>query len=886
MTSLTDRGAAPRFRRMLGADVWLCVAQLFATSPAPFSADLEREIGRALTASDSRALTAWLDVEPGVVAWMVERRLLEGDFDSLRQLFSRSELTPALEARLGPSFANWRSALDGQPCDVVRLDALESDALARAEAEVVALDDAGLEVTARVRELEVLDLLADRNQPAALRTRCERLRSRASVAPLEFTRAVALLREGEALRALGDQPGGVACLERAITCLSRYPDSRWLAFAADQLGWGYAMLSRYTSSIAAFELAARTARSADDSDRLARVLRSRGMMHSRLGDLSRAHADLDEAVAVARAAGNQHRVAETLLAKAACFVSHGYERFAAQTLEQASAEWGSKPFDDPRLERRRLFTLCRIRFGEPGTALEPELVSGLNALVGALAAARERSEPELLLAEHHWRAGDPSEGLRWCDRGLEDCGDDDPNCVLLHRMRGLCLARLGRFDEALESLWTMVALRDEGRAQMRDVDLGSRFHHQGLSAEMVRSAVETAFEAYRTTHERRFALETLAFLDWGRMRSLRDVVSERGVPVGVPTAPCRGDALLDGLEPNSVLLAFEFAAGVAVAARGDEIRPFAVPRLEQAELRFAALRHVLFETPALGRFALTAPETSRELLEPIRDLLDGATGIVCLSDGPLLEFPLEFLLSETPGSARADALPFVFRRWKVQYAPWIPRTPRARSCFAGTERALLAFAFTRPARAHALDGAEQEIEDLRRVFAPARAEFHVGEAATEARFKRLAHPRADILHLVGHTVADRERGGDSHVLLGASEGEDGRLSVHELLDLPLAYPLVVVSACEASAGQPLVAEGSISLTWGLLAAGARNVIASPMPVDDALSRRFMRALYAELARGAEPDDAVRAARVRLLADSSAADRDAALLPFHVWCGVR
>lgn len=69
------------------------------------------------------------------------------------------------------------------------------------------------------------------------------------------------------------------------------------------------------------------------------------------------------------------------------------------------------------------------------------------------------------------------------------------------------------------------------------------------------------------------------------------------------------------------------------------------------------------------------------------------------------------------------------------------------------------------------------------------------------------------------------------------------LQLGDARTLDLDADLVVLSACETSLGEEMTGEGMVALPQGLLIGGARNVIASLWPVDDAATSQLMKKFY-------------------------------------------
>jgi CHAT domain-containing protein/Tfp pilus assembly protein PilF len=137
-----------------------------------------------------------------------------------------------------------------------------------------------------------------------------------------------------------------------------------------------------------------------------------------------------------------------------------------------------------------------------------------------------------------------------------------------------------------------------------------------------------------------------------------------------------------------------------------------------------------------------------------------------------------------------------------------------------------------------------------RAVAEAFPESHrvlVGEQATESSFKTLSKDYR-VLHLATHSTWNRLNPLLSALQLEAGEGEDGRLEVHEILDLSLGADLVTLSACETALGsgyfgETPVGDDFVGLTRAFLHSGSRTVLASLWEVDDRSTLDLMRSFY-------------------------------------------
>jgi hypothetical protein len=145
----------------------------------------------------------------------------------------------------------------------------------------------------------------------------------------------------------------------------------------------------------------------------------------------------------------------------------------------------------------------------------------------------------------------------------------------------------------------------------------------------------------------------------------------------------------------------------------------------------------------------------------------------------------------------------------------------------------------------ALPAAEQEARSVARTLG---AEPLTGAAATEA-VVRHAMGDARVVHLATHGLAygSDARVRDSYIALAPDAGDDGLLTVGELLDddrLHLRAELVVLSACQTGLGDLKQAEGTVGLQRAFLAKGARSLLVSLWSVDDRATALLMTRFYA------------------------------------------
>jgi len=163
----------------------------------------------------------------------------------------------------------------------------------------------------------------------------------------------------------------------------------------------------------------------------------------------------------------------------------------------------------------------------------------------------------------------------------------------------------------------------------------------------------------------------------------------------------------------------------------------------------------------------------------------------------------------------------------------------------GGARSVLALA---PANTR-LTFARQESQDVSNFF-PQEHKLLVGSQATESSFKRLAG-QYDVIHLATHGYFNKLNPLLSGVMLEPDAQEDGRMEVHEILELKLNANLVTLSACDTALGSGYFAEvpagdDLIGLTRAFLFAGTPSVLASLWEVNDRSSAQLMHSFYSQL----------------------------------------
>jgi CHAT domain-containing protein len=251
------------------------------------------------------------------------------------------------------------------------------------------------------------------------------------------------------------------------------------------------------------------------------------------------------------------------------------------------------------------------------------------------------------------------------------------------------------------------------------------------------------------------------------------------------------------------------------------------------------------------------------LLAPIAAVLPPEVTRIVIVGGTLLQ-AVPFDALELPDGRAA------IERFEISYAPSasVAALLMRRPAHTGNGGVLALGASARPrgtARAAwdslpELPGAAREARRIAGFFG--LADTRVGAQATEAAIKSVGGQRASVVHIAAHAVVDPSAMGETALLLAPGGGEDGILRPEEIGAMTLAADIVVLSACrttriDVSYGD----EGFRGLVTPLFEAGARSVVATAWPVDDAKQIALADRFYRGLADGQPAGAALRSAKL-------------------------
>jgi CHAT domain-containing protein/Flp pilus assembly protein TadD len=311
------------------------------------------------------------------------------------------------------------------------------------------------------------------------------------------------------------------------------------------------------------------------------------------------------------------------------------------------------------------------------------------------------------------------------------------------------------------------------------------------------------------------------------------------------------------LPPNTALI--EYVIGeqnlVIFVLTTDGLRAKTVAvRSEDLEARVDTLRDLLLHKNT-NEWELPAAGLYRILIGPIEEAgwLKGIKQLYIIPHAILHYVPFAVLKKNADGRSR-----FLIDDYVPAYLPAAATLVYAdKPARSGNSVLAMAPSSTR------LQFTQKESQSVSDLF-PRQHMLLVGSRATESSFKRLAD-RYDVIHLATHGYFNKLNPLLSGIVLEPDAQNDGRLNVHEILELKLNAELVTLSACDTALGSGYFAEvpagdDLVGLTRAFLFAGSPSVLASLWEVNDRSAVQLMHSFYSQLRDGDKANALAKAQR--------------------------
>ncbi|MDY0102177.1 MAG: CHAT domain-containing tetratricopeptide repeat protein [Lentimicrobium sp.] len=165
-----------------------------------------------------------------------------------------------------------------------------------------------------------------------------------------------------------------------------------------------------------------------------------------------------------------------------------------------------------------------------------------------------------------------------------------------------------------------------------------------------------------------------------------------------------------------------------------------------------------------------------------------------------------------------------------------------------------------------IPGVGDEIDKIRKILS---GKSLVDEKATERAFKEQVADY-NILHFAMHTLINNEKPMLSKLVFyqDGDTLEDGMLNTYELFGMDINAGLAVLSACNTGTGKLLKGEGIMNLARGFIYAGVPGIVMTMWSVEDQASAQIVTSFYKYLDKGMPKDEALRQAKLDMLAEGN------------------
>jgi CHAT domain-containing protein len=267
------------------------------------------------------------------------------------------------------------------------------------------------------------------------------------------------------------------------------------------------------------------------------------------------------------------------------------------------------------------------------------------------------------------------------------------------------------------------------------------------------------------------------------------------------------------------------------------------------------------------------------LVQPVSTLIPKDAQVIVVPDGALNTLNFETL--PVPGERRHYWIEDV----DIAVAPSLG-TLSVRPPVNKAERSVLLIGDAVPTdpKYPSLRYASAEMMAVSDAFADRTAVYRA-DKATPATYLASKPGQFGIVHFTAHAEANAESPLDSAVIL--SRDESGyKLYARDVAESPLSADLVTISACRSAGERTYAGEGLVGFAWAFLRAGARRVIAGLWDVDDRSTAALMGQVYARVAVGSSPGQALRAAKLEMIRGGSAAAKPYYWAPFQLFVGAQ
>jgi CHAT domain-containing protein len=185
-----------------------------------------------------------------------------------------------------------------------------------------------------------------------------------------------------------------------------------------------------------------------------------------------------------------------------------------------------------------------------------------------------------------------------------------------------------------------------------------------------------------------------------------------------------------------------------------------------------------------------------------------------------------------------------------------------------------------------LPNASTEVKGVASHFSSDHRTILTGAQASPEAYQLSSAGQFSYIHFVAHGTANMTVPLDSAVVLSHNRDDatSYKLYARDILKQNLKADLVTVSACNGSGIRDYSGEGLVGLAWAFLRAGSHHVIGAMWEVSDVSTPLLMDHLYGELAKGSQPDAALRSAKLAMIHSDGVFRKPLYWAPFQLYSG--
>jgi CHAT domain-containing protein/Flp pilus assembly protein TadD len=272
-----------------------------------------------------------------------------------------------------------------------------------------------------------------------------------------------------------------------------------------------------------------------------------------------------------------------------------------------------------------------------------------------------------------------------------------------------------------------------------------------------------------------------------------------------------------------------------------------------------------------------------ELVEPAQSLIKKGSKVFIIGDAALSGLNFETL--QTPGADSHYWIEDVtITNAKSLQLLSVNRADGSR--YADKRILLMGDPVYRKAEYADLPNASTEVAKIESHFATDRRTVFTGLQASPEAYRHSQAGQFSYIHFVAHATANMTTPLDSAVVLSSDPHDASayKLYARDILKQSLHADLVTVSACYGSGLRNYSGEGLVGLAWAFLRAGSHHVIGAMWEVSDVSTPLLMDHLYGELAKGSQPDAALRSAKLSMIHSDGVFRKPLYWAPFQLYSG--